>query len=240
MVLAELLPGEVAVFSESRGGRSGHCPQRWPSIIFAAARPCHETDWLDGLRGENRQKGLKRFIGFAVSAPMVAPLKAEIAQLDESAWQLYHEDAEAVLEGAAVPCYSQEIRAPASPAVALRGDSRAPEARRFVCRRRRGQALRRSDEFAGLETKTFTGMASPEAGLDRSAARRAQKRVGGGGLPPPARPANGGPAELPFLFFRLRPGGTALVLGPSQGALSEPEDTIRPPPAKSRCVLRTD
>ena len=69
---------------------------------------CDETDWLDGLRDEKRQKGPQCFIGFAVSAPMVAPLKAEMARLDESAWQIYRQDAEAVLEGAAVPYCPQE------------------------------------------------------------------------------------------------------------------------------------
>ncbi|MCZ6858865.1 MAG: hypothetical protein O7I42_01050 [Alphaproteobacteria bacterium] len=59
-------------------------------------------------RDETRQKGPQGFIGFAVSAPMVAPRKAEIAQLDDSAWQIYREDTEAVLECAAVPYYLQE------------------------------------------------------------------------------------------------------------------------------------
>ena len=52
------------------------------------------------------------------------------------------------------------------------------------CWRRRGQAFRSSDELVGLESATFTGVASRETGVDRDAARRAQKRAGGGSVPP--------------------------------------------------------
>ena len=86
----------------------GALPETVSEYYFRGDAACDETDLLDGLRDENRQKGPQGFIGFAVSAPMVAPLKAEIAQLDESAWQLYREDAEAVLECAAVPYYPEE------------------------------------------------------------------------------------------------------------------------------------
>ena len=86
----------------------GALPETVTEYYFRGDAACYETDLLDWLRDEKRQKGPQSFIGFAVSAPMVAPLKAEIAQLDESAWQLDRQDAEAVLECAVVPYYPAE------------------------------------------------------------------------------------------------------------------------------------
>jgi hypothetical protein len=86
----------------------GALPETVTEYYFRGGAAGYETDLLDWLRDENRQKGPKSLVEFAVSAPMVASLKAEIAQLDESTWQIYREDAEAVLECAVVPYYPAE------------------------------------------------------------------------------------------------------------------------------------
>lgn len=75
---------------------------------FRGDSACYENELLDWLRDDNRPGGPKGRIGFAVSAPMRKPLKAEIWALDESAWQPYREDSEAVWDCAVVGYYPQE------------------------------------------------------------------------------------------------------------------------------------
>jgi hypothetical protein len=75
---------------------------------FRGDAACYENDLLDWLRNPQRSTGPQGVIGFAVSAPVHAPLKAEILQLDESVWQLYRDESTARLECAVVPYYPEE------------------------------------------------------------------------------------------------------------------------------------
>jgi hypothetical protein len=83
-------------------------PATVEEYYFRGDTACYENDLLDWLRDEERPAGPQGPIGFAVSAPMMAPLKAEILALDENAWQSYRDDDEAVLDCAAVPYYPEE------------------------------------------------------------------------------------------------------------------------------------
>lgn len=83
-------------------------PETVNEYYFRGDSACYEKDLLDWLRDENRETGPKGRIGFAVSAPLMAPLKAEIAALDDSAWLPYRADSEAVWECAAVDYYPPE------------------------------------------------------------------------------------------------------------------------------------
>jgi hypothetical protein len=77
-------------------------PETVKEYYFRGDSACYETHLLDWLRDDNREEGPKGRIGFAVSAPMMKPLKAEILALGDSAWQPYREDAEALWDYAAV------------------------------------------------------------------------------------------------------------------------------------------
>ncbi len=70
--------------------------------FFRGDAACHGHKLLDWLRDENRPDGPKGRIGFAVSVPMTTPLKEEILQLNENAWQPYREDEDAKLECAEI------------------------------------------------------------------------------------------------------------------------------------------
>lgn len=83
-------------------------PETVRERYFRGDAACYENDLLDWLRDEKRQTGPQGRIGFAVSVPLMAPLKAVIVELDQSTWQPYREDAEAVLECAVAPYYPQE------------------------------------------------------------------------------------------------------------------------------------
>lgn len=83
-------------------------PETVNEYYFRGDSACYENNLLDWLRDENRQTGPKGRIGFAVSAPLMKPLKTEIVALDEDAWQPYREDSEALWECAAVGYYPQE------------------------------------------------------------------------------------------------------------------------------------
>ena len=83
-------------------------PETVNERYFRGDTACYENGLLDWLRDENRAAGPQGRIGFAVSAPMMKPLKAEIAQLNESAWQPYREDSEALWDCAAVGYYPHE------------------------------------------------------------------------------------------------------------------------------------
>ena len=96
----------------------------------------------------------------------MAPLKAEILELDENAWQFYREDEEAVLDCAVVPYYPEEkgdrYREPLR-YVAVRVSKKQ---RRVVRRRGGGQVLCGGDESVGLGSAAVAGVASREGGFD--------------------------------------------------------------------------
>jgi hypothetical protein len=83
-------------------------PETVNERYFRGDSACYENELLDWLRDETRPDGPQGPIGFAVSAPMMQPLKAEIGALDESAWRPYREDAEADWECAVVDYYPEE------------------------------------------------------------------------------------------------------------------------------------
>lgn len=83
-------------------------PETVNEYYFRGDSACYEKDLLDWLRDENTETGPEGRIGFAVSAPMMKPLKAEIAALDDSAWRPYREDSAALWECAAVGYYPHE------------------------------------------------------------------------------------------------------------------------------------
>lgn len=83
-------------------------PETVNAYYFRGDTACYENDLLDWLRDEERDTGPRGRIGFAVSAPLMAPLKAAIEELDESAWEPYREEAQALWECAVVPWAPQE------------------------------------------------------------------------------------------------------------------------------------
>lgn len=77
-------------------------PETVNEYYFRGDSACYESGLLDWLRDENRATGPQGRIGFAVSAPLMKPLKERIGELGENAWQLYREDSEAWRECAVV------------------------------------------------------------------------------------------------------------------------------------------
>ena len=73
-------------------------PATVKEYYFRGDAACYEQDLLDWLRHEERAEGPQGKIGFAVSAPLTAPLKQRILELTESEWKPYREDAEALLQ----------------------------------------------------------------------------------------------------------------------------------------------
>lgn len=83
-------------------------PETVNEYYFRGDAACYENDLLDWLRDEERAIGPRGRIGFAVSAPLMAPLKAAIEELDESAWEPYREESQALWECAVVPWAPQD------------------------------------------------------------------------------------------------------------------------------------
>lgn len=83
-------------------------PETVNEYYFRGDSACYENQLLDWLRDENRATGPKGRIRFAVSAPMMQPLRDEILALGENVWQPYREDAEAWWECAVVDYSPQE------------------------------------------------------------------------------------------------------------------------------------
>ncbi len=83
-------------------------PETIDEYYFRGDAGCYEKQLLDRLRDENRETGPKGRIGFAVSAPMLQPLKDAIEALGENAWLPYREDSEAWWECAAVDYSPQQ------------------------------------------------------------------------------------------------------------------------------------
>ena len=67
-------------------------PETVQERYFRGDAACYENALLSWLRNEKREQGPEGFIGFAVSVPMMKPLKEEILALDQQAWQPYRED----------------------------------------------------------------------------------------------------------------------------------------------------
>jgi hypothetical protein len=83
-------------------------PETVQERYFRGDAACYETQLLNWLRDEQRTDGPAGFIGFAVSVPMMKPLKEEILAVEAQAWQLYREEADVALECANVPYYPEE------------------------------------------------------------------------------------------------------------------------------------
>jgi Transposase DDE domain group 1 len=62
------------------------------SYYFRGDSACHESDLLDWLRDEQRGKGPKGFLGFAISARMSDALQAAISKIAEEKWEAYGEE----------------------------------------------------------------------------------------------------------------------------------------------------
>ena len=61
------------------------------SYYFRGDSACHESELLDWLRDEQRERGPKGFIGFAISARMSEALHTAIVRLEEK-WEAYGEE----------------------------------------------------------------------------------------------------------------------------------------------------
>jgi hypothetical protein len=83
-------------------------PETVGERYFRGDAACYETQLLSWLRNPERRDGPTGFIGFAVSAPMMKPLKEEILTVEACVWQPYREEADVVLECAEVPYYPEE------------------------------------------------------------------------------------------------------------------------------------
>lgn len=83
-------------------------PETVSEYYFRGDSACYEKQLLDWLRDDMREEGPKGPIRFAVSAPMMQPLKTAIVALGENAWRPYREDAEAWWEHAVVDYLPQE------------------------------------------------------------------------------------------------------------------------------------
>lgn len=83
-------------------------PETVVERYFRGDSACYENELLDWLRNESRESGPQGRIGFAVSAPMMKPLKDAILPLESYNWQPYREDTEAEWECAAVDYSPQE------------------------------------------------------------------------------------------------------------------------------------
>jgi len=83
-------------------------PETVEKRYFRGDAACYESELLSWLRNEQREEGPAGFIGFAVSVPMMKPLKDEILALEAQAWQRYREEPEAELHCANVPYYPEE------------------------------------------------------------------------------------------------------------------------------------
>lgn len=83
-------------------------PETVEELYFRGEAACYESTLLSWLRNEEREQGPAGFIGFAVSAPMMKPLKEEILALDAQAWLPYRQEAGVELECANVPYYPEE------------------------------------------------------------------------------------------------------------------------------------
>jgi hypothetical protein len=83
-------------------------PETVQERYFRGDAACYENNLLSWLRNEKREQGPEGFIGFAVSVPMMKPLKEEILALDQAAWQPYRKESEVELQCANVPYYPEE------------------------------------------------------------------------------------------------------------------------------------
>ena len=83
-------------------------PETVEERYFRGDAACYESELLSWLRNEQREPGPKGFIGFAVSVPMMKPLKDEILALEAQAWQPYREEPGVELQCANVPYYPEE------------------------------------------------------------------------------------------------------------------------------------
>jgi hypothetical protein len=78
---------------------------------FRGDAACYEQELLTWLRDEKRTDGPPGRIGFAVSAPMNAELRQDIAETEEGAWKLVSEDATAIRECAVIKHFPEELPA---------------------------------------------------------------------------------------------------------------------------------
>ena len=83
-------------------------PESIEERYFRGDAACYESGLLSWLRNEQREQGPAGLIGFAVSVPMMKPLKDEILALDAQAWQPYREEPGVELQCANVPYYPEE------------------------------------------------------------------------------------------------------------------------------------
>lgn len=75
---------------------------------FRGDAACYESNLLGWLRDPKRPGGPQGFIGFAVSVPLLAPLREAIGEVPENNWKLYREDEQVQLDCAAVEYYPGE------------------------------------------------------------------------------------------------------------------------------------
>jgi Transposase DDE domain group 1 len=83
-------------------------PETVQERYFRGDAACYESELLSWLRNEQREGGPSGRIGFAVSVPMMKPLKEEILALRPDAWQPYREECGVERQCANVPYYPEE------------------------------------------------------------------------------------------------------------------------------------
>ena len=76
---------------------------------FRGDAACYEQELLTWLRDEKREGGPQGRIGFAVSAPMSAELRQDIAETSADQWKLVSEDATAIKECAVIKHFPEEL-----------------------------------------------------------------------------------------------------------------------------------
>ncbi len=87
-------------------------PEGIEERYFRGDAACYESDLLSWLRDPKRPTGPKGFIGFAVSVPLIAPMREAIWEVPEANCKLYREDEQAQLDCARVEYYPEEKPGP--------------------------------------------------------------------------------------------------------------------------------
>ena len=113
VVAEELRDGNVPALQEPlRVAQRAYAalPETVEERYFRGDAGCYEEKLVNWLRDAERAEGPRGLIGFAISAPMTAPLREEILTIAEGQWQPYSEDSEVIKEWANADYCPEEKR----------------------------------------------------------------------------------------------------------------------------------